>query len=159
MISAVAALITALVGVVVFLVSHLGDESGSTAGTTGNASGSAPPGGAVAWQDRLLLANLSTVDWDNVPPQRQPDGGGDTFVWPEAEISSPWTMVRWDKETVPGLEECSALIATHGISDRLVLEPDARYCIRTDQGRTVLVSVLGERNGWEVEATVWRDRA
>ena len=56
MISAVAALITALVGVVVFLVSHLGDESGSTAGTTGNASGSAPPGGAVAWQDRLLLA-------------------------------------------------------------------------------------------------------
>lgn len=126
MISAVAALITALVGVVVFLVSHLGDESGSTAGTTGNASGSAPPGGAVAWQDRLLLANLSTVDWDNVPPQRQPDGGGDTFVWPEAEISSPWTMVR---------------------------------CIRTDQGRTVLVSVMGERNGWEVETTVWRDRA
>jgi hypothetical protein len=151
----------------VFVVGYLDQDEPSPGPTrTNSASGPTTPGTvpsdqAVDWTGDLFLQDLSSVDWDSRPqPVRNPSGiGADIYVWPDAEISGPYTMVRWTKAETPSLDACAALIATHGVSDHMILEAAARYCVHTDEGRTVLLTVVkSEGTGWNVEATVWRRR-
>jgi hypothetical protein len=80
-------------------------------------------------------------------------------MWLEETISSPSGMVKWAGQDGPSQKACADLLATHGTSDHLVFDTGDRFCVTTSAGRVAILRVLSQTpNGWEFEATVWKQR-
>lgn len=109
--------------------------------------------------EKLLLT--SQIDFDATPlPNRNPEfGETDTYMWNDETMSSSYGMVKWDSSGKPTQNGCARKPATHGTSGKFTFEAGDRFCIRTDMGRVALIVVQGRTaNGWEMEATVWKQR-
>ncbi|MFK3981950.1 hypothetical protein ACI2K4_16430 [Micromonospora sp. NPDC050397] len=178
---AVATLITAVVGGLTLFYQVRQAEPARSAQTAGPSGGPSlePPNGpsggpgwvtpsaelpvrpayAPVWSDTLLFDN-NGIDFDVTPPSNDRAG-------PEIDIydgssnqlvtfgASSKNVARWSGASDPTPADCADLLARYAVRVA-TFDENSSFCVRTGNGRVVLVKFLRPRDGaWEIHATVW----
>lgn len=134
-----------------------GFRSGDGRSPSGGLTSTTPPAALVRWKGEVRL-DENGIDYDEAPPLRYTeswstgDGALDSRIFQAAAGN---VVVAWAGKDAPRYDECLSRLSTHGVT-AAEAGVGARFCLRTDQRRIVLVEVRKKSgSGFLAEATVW----
>jgi hypothetical protein len=157
------------------VASNLGEpdpNGGSNAGSSA-ASGSGPSGRSAApkdttaaeeekapvvWRGEILLDDTPR-DFDHEPPARgnySIDLNSDAYLQ-GSTYQKFWggPVVLWRAKADPDRDDCAVRLETHGV-ERVSVDRRSRVCLRTNQGRIVLIKFLARDGaGYRTMVTLW----